>query len=380
VYHAALSPAIRGALRLRFGEPSPECAQCRMRLSDAAARLIMRAGSPPLAMDQATMQQAIMQQATLDQNTLDAIVEKMLAPGDFFGDYWAKRPVHIPGAGAACIGTYDVDSVLADVVAARPGPHLVIGVQDGSRIYSHPTTAEDIRAEVEKGGVAPVRLSEFWHRPDIPQNWLWLRALYGALCRSTAMLYMSPTRTENVDLFLAGPTSHLGVHYDTSHTFTLQLFGERKWVIEAKPDLAARITRARMPDFDPDREVALDGETIEVTLHAGDALYVPAYAVHGVSSTGWSISIGLGLRAYNEVDFLSHILESLESARYIDYPPVETYPEQAGERHEQAKMELLRKVRHLLKQLEMTAVGALTAPLRLPDTLGPIDPSQRAAE
>lgn len=316
----------------------------------------------------------------IDQDALDAIVEKMLSPTDFFTDVWAKRPVYIPGAAVACVGLYDVEKHLEDVFAAQPGAHLVIGVKDGLRVYSHPRTADEIRCEIEKGGVAPLRVSELWHKDRIPQNWIWLRALYGSLCRSVAMLYMSPTRTENVDLFLAGPTSQLGVHYDTSHTFTLQLFGERKWVIETRPDIDARLRRARMPDFDPDRELALEGERLEVTLRAGDALYVPAYAVHGVSSIGWSISVGLGLRAFNEVDFLSHILESLESARYVDFPPLETYPAQAGELHEQAKMELLRRVRLLLRQLEMTSIGTLMAPLRLPETLDPIETPLRAAE
>lgn len=315
---------------------------------------------------------------SLDQSALDAIVEKMLSPSDFFIDYWAKRPVHIPGAGAACVGAYDIDRLLEDVAAARAGPHLVISVKDGSRVYSHPRTAEELRAEVAKGGVAPVRVSDLWHKPDIPHNWLWLRALYGSLCRSAAMLYMNPTRTENVDLFLAGPTSQLGDHYDTSHTFTLQLFGERNWAVEANPDFDERFKRARTLDFNPDSEVAVDGARLEVTLRPGDALYVPAYAVHGVTSVGWSISIGLGLRAFNEIDFLSHILESFENARYIDYPPLETYPERAGERHHLAKMELLRKVRLLLKQLEMTAIGTLMAPLRLPEALDPIEPPKRA--
>lgn len=316
----------------------------------------------------------------IDQESLDAIVEKMLSPPDFFTQYWARRPVFLPSAGVACAGVYDVDKHLSDMVAAQRGPHLVIGVLNGARVYSYPETAEDIRREVEKGGVAPSRISALWHREGIPQNWIWLRALYGSLCRSVAMLYMSPTRTENVDLFLAGPTSQLGVHYDTSHTFTLQLFGERKWVIEAEPNIEARLARARLPGFDPDSEIALEGERLEVTLRPGDALYVPAYGVHGVTSVGWSVSIGLGLRAFNEVDFLGHILETLESARYIDFLPIESYPAQAGARHEQAKMELLRRTRQLLKQLEMTAVGTLMAPMRLPETLDPIDKLSRIEE
>jgi ribosomal protein L16 Arg81 hydroxylase len=310
---------------------------------------------------------------TIDQGVLDAIVAHIFSSGDFIAECWEQRPAHFPGAARACVGAYDIDRHLADLCAALDPPYLVIRAEQGARVYCEPETPEDLEAEVAKGGVAPLRLSALWHEPDLPASWRWMRALYGAIFRATGMLYMSPERSENVDLFFAGPTSKLGVHYDTSHTFTLQLFGERKWVVEERPDFEARFAAARAPDFNPDVEVALAGPTREVILRPGDMLYVPAYAAHAVTGVRWSISLGLGLRAFNEIDYLAHILERFEAVHYIAYPPLKTFPPSAGARHDDAKAELLRRTRALLKQLELTAIGALMAPSRLPDTLGPLE-------
>jgi ribosomal protein L16 Arg81 hydroxylase len=309
----------------------------------------------------------------LNQRALDAIVDRMLSSKDFFTEYWGKRPVHVPGAGLDCVGLYDTEDFLTDLAASQPSPYLLIGVRDGERAYSHPKTAEELRSGVKDGAVAPLRISRKWHGPDMPANWAWMRALFGGVSRAASMIYMSPPRSENVDLFLAGPRSHLGVHYDTSHTFTLQLSGERRWVVEDAVRLEERLVTARDPDFSVNADLSFVGPTQEFTLQPGDVLYVPAYCIHGVSGMTWSVSLGLGLRAFNEVDFVGHLLEIIERTKYLEYPPVDSFPESVGERHVQAKMELLRRVRTLLTQLEMAALGKVMAPLRLPETLAPLD-------
>jgi ribosomal protein L16 Arg81 hydroxylase len=310
----------------------------------------------------------------LDQPAIDGIVERVLSRADFFAEYWGKRPIHVPGAALDCVGLYGTDDFLHDLASCQPSPYLLIGVRDGERDYSHPTTTEQLRSGVENGAVAPMRISRTWHEPDAPANWDWMRALFGSLCRAASMIYMSPPRSENVDLFLAGPRSHLGVHYDSSHTFTLQLSGERKWVVEESFSLEERLAATRHPEYSVNDDLSFEGATVEFTLRAGDVLYVPAYCIHGVSGVSWSVSLGLGLRAFNEIDFLAHLLETIERTKYLEYPPVESLPESAGERHVQAKMELLKRVRALLKQLEMAAVGKVMAPLNLPATLAPLDP------
>lgn len=318
----------------------------------------------------------------IDQRALDATVNKILSPKDFFTEYWGKRPVMVAGAGLACAGRYDIDNFLTDLTATQQAPYLLVAVRDGERTYADPMTAEEVRSEVAAGGVAPMRISRTWHEPDIPASWVWMRALFGSLCRAASMIYLNPARSENVDLFLAGPKSHLGVHYDTSHTFTLQLSGERKWKVEDAVRLGDRLAAERDPDFSPNADLGFVGPTREFTLRPGDVLYVPAYCVHGVTGISWSVSLGLGLRAFNEIDFVGRLLEIFESTKYATYAPVETLPESLGERHAAAKRELLKRVRALLKQLEIVAVGSVLAPLRLPDTLSPLktDPPRASAK
>jgi len=301
---------------------------------------------------------------------LDAILNRMLSPKNFLTEYWRKRPAYVPGAAREFAGLYGIDDFLTDLAETQPAPYLVTGVCDGERAYSHPDTPEELRSTVEAGSVAPMRISPKWHQPDMSAHWEWIRALYGGLCRSTSMIYMP--RMEAVDLFLGGPKSHLGVHYDNSDTFTIQLSGERRWKFEDSVRLEEKLADARKPDFSPEVEVSFTGPTEEVILQPGDVLYVPAYCVHNVTGVTWSTSLALGLHVYNEVDFVSHLLDTFQSAKYMDYAPVHAFPESAGEPHVAAKMELLRRTRALLKQLEAAAVGSVLAPLSLPGALSPL--------
>ncbi|KMO29890.1 hypothetical protein VP06_23375 [Methylobacterium aquaticum] len=317
----------------------------------------------------------------LDQDLLDGVVARMLAPPDFFDRIWARAPFHAPGAARACVGLYDGDDFLEDIARARPGPHLVVGAPEGARAYSYHDTAAGLRAAVEAGGVAPLRISDVWHQPDAPERFAWMRALFGSLFRAVSMIYLNPERSENVDLFYAGPGSHLGVHYDTSHTFTIQLSGRRKWVVAETVRLDETLAAERAPDFAPDAAAIFSGPTREIVLMPGDALYVPAYCVHGVTGVpGFpgSVSIGLGIRAFNEIDVVARLLEIVENTRYAAYPPVATCPAGLGAAHRDAKAALVRRVRALLRELDLAVTGIVEAGLHLPDTLGPI--AEGAAE
>ena len=110
-------------------------------------------------------------------------------------------------------------------------------------------------------------------------------------------------------------------------------------------------------------------------MRPGDVLYVPACCVHGVRGATWSLALSLGLRAFNEVDFLSYLLEVFERTKYSAHAPVETLPEPLGELHAAAKMELIGRTRGLIKQLETAAADSMLAPLGLPDTLAPLEPT-----
>ncbi|WP_434427091.1 JmjC domain-containing protein [Nannocystis pusilla] len=238
------------------------------------------------------------------QDLLDAVVARMLggSVAEFFARHWGQRPLHVPGAGLELVGTYGVDEYLADMVASQPVPYLAVGSRDGARYFTTHTSPEDLRRGVEAGCVAAIKMSKTWHRPDTPLRWAALRALFGSLCRSVSMLYMRPARSEDVDLFLAGPESGLGTHFDTTEVFTLQLHGERRWRVEEGVRIDDMLALSRDPSWHPAREVPFGAPTREFLLRPGDALYVPAYSVHRVTGVGWSVSLSLGLRAFNELE------------------------------------------------------------------------------
>jgi len=260
------------------------------------------------------------------------------------------------------------------MVAAQPGPYESVDLQNGRRHATYHATGEELRNAVAAGGVTSIKISQIWHTPQTPERWKWMRALYGRLYRAVSMLYMSPAHSEEVDLFLAGPNSQLGTHFDMTDAFTLQLHGERKWVVDEEPRVEEVLERYRPPSFvrdsswHPAQEVEFQGKTREITLRAGDAIYVPAYAIHRVTGVSWSVSVNLGIRSFNEIDYVEYLLELIRMNHYSEYKPVRSVPEALEQDCADAKTELLRKVRALLNRVEMTALGSALAYLALPQT------------
>jgi ribosomal protein L16 Arg81 hydroxylase len=307
----------------------------------------------------------------VDARTTDEVVARMLGGTEsFFDQYWRRKPLCVPGAGAALAGVYGVDDFLADVVATQPVPYVSVSTRGGNRVFAKHATAEDLRAAIREGGVSAVKASKYWHG-EPPASWDWMRTLFGSLCRAVSMIYMTPARSEDVDLFLAGPDSTLGTHFDTTDVFTLQIFGERKWTVDEEVHLDAILALARDPSWHPAKEIGFQGATREITLRPGDTFYVPAYGVHSVSGVTWSVSLSLGLRAFNEIDVVENLLEALRMTHYLKYAPLDSYPESTGEPYAAAKVELLGRVRSLLRQLEGVALATLLEPLQLPPTLQP---------
>jgi ribosomal protein L16 Arg81 hydroxylase len=309
-------------------------------------------------------------ETALDTVTLDAVIGRML--GDlptFLRENWRKRPFYSQGADAAGAIQYGIEQFLTDMVATQPVPYIAVRAKNGQRVFSTHKTAEELRTAVQDGGVCSMKTSKLWHM-EMPESWSDMRGLFASLCRAVAMIYMSPPRSEDVDIFLAGPDSCLGTHFDTTDVFTLQLFGERKWLYEDKLSLEGILELGRDPSWNPAKEIGFREPTREVTLRPGDALYVPGYSVHRVTGVTWSVSLSLGLRAFNEIDVLEHLLENIRLKRYMSYPPFPGFPESLDPEHAEAKMELMRRVRALLTQMEGLALAFLLTPLSLPPHLG----------
>lgn len=316
-----------------------------------------------------------------DTEAVDTVVARMLGGSivSFLTQYRGKRPLYVPDAAEDYVGIYGVEDFLADMTATQVAPYIAVGARNGSRYFTTNSTVDELKQAVAIGGVASMKISKIWHSPAMPERWTWIRSLFGRLYLAVSMLYMSPARSEEVNLFLAGPESQLGTHFDTTEVFTLQLCGERKWLVDVEPRLDEALKRYRDPNWQPAHEVEFRGSTQEITLRAGDAIYVPAYAVHRVTGVSWSVSVNLGIRSFNEIDFVEHLLEVLRTSGRLDYYPLPNFPAALEAQHAEAKMELLKRVRALLQQVEMAAMSAALTSIALPPTLSsqPATPPSR---
>jgi ribosomal protein L16 Arg81 hydroxylase len=284
-------------------------------------------------------------------------VIKDVLPENFAQEYWGRKPHFQPGgAKALCVHGYDVDAFLRDLALVQAPPFVTARLCADGREFARHATLQELRAAVEAGGVASIKLSDVWLRGAGPETLRWMRALFDALRDAVCMTYLDPMRSEDTDLFLAGPRSQIGAHVDATHVFTFQLFGERAWTIEQDVALDARLRAARAPGYNRNCEAPLNGPTTNVVLRPGDALYVPAYAVHRVTGVDWSVALSLGLRCINEIDVVAHLLDQLPA--HVA-PPVPTAPVTAGDAHVAAKIELAQRLRKLVARLDDDAAALM---------------------
>lgn len=305
-----------------------------------------------------------------DEVWADAVIGRALGSYDsFVADNWRRSGRLARSAAAGRLPEYDVDDYLRDLIATHGAPYFSVSVHDGARYFGKHESEETLRAAIDEGGVSAMKISRYWHG-DCPEAWTWMRTLFGALCRRIAMVYLSPQRSEDVDLFLAGPSSGLGRHFDSTDVFTFQLYGERKWTFDALPDVERVLAVTAERDWYPAKEIDFQGDTVEVTVRPGDALYVPAYCVHEVSGVTWSVALSLGLRAYNEIDIIEHLLERIRRTKFHHYGPLPAFPESAGDSSYNAKLETLAKVRAVMTTIEAATLAMLVNPPALPGDFG----------
>lgn len=321
---------------------------------------------------------AALHQASSERDP-EAVVARMLGDRTHFArEYWRRVPRLAGGVNAGI--NYGVEDYLRDLGRTHPRPYISVSSRDGIRRFGRHDDLEGVRAAVDAGSVTAMKLSRFWHGPGVPEAWTQMRSLFGALFRAVGMLYLSPQRSEDVDLFMAGPRSQLGTHFDTTDVFTVQLLGERRWTFEHRADPAAVLALTRSPDWYPAREVPFLGPATEVVLRPGDALYVPAYCVHRVEGVSWSVALSLGLRAVNEIDVVEHLLELIRLQHFADYSPLPSACDADEEAHLAARLELVARARTLLARLEGAALAAALEPLRLPADLSHPDVQASARE
>lgn len=299
----------------------------------------------------------------------DRLLDRMLGGAERFArTEWRSRYFVARGA-ALELPAYETADYLRDLVASHPAPYSSVHVRDGHRVLDRHPTIDDLLTALGAGDVSAMKISRLWHEPAAPESWLWMRDLLGALARAVAMVYLTPVRSEDVDLFLAGPDSQLGRHYDSTDVFTIQLVGERRWTFDRDFDLSAVLRQTGGKDWDPAAEMSFTGETVEIVLQPGDLLYVPAHNVHQVTGVTWSVALSLGLRAVHEIDLVEHLLDRIRQLHFSAYSPLPSVPDSVEDQQVAGKFEVMARVRDLLALVESATWAALMDGLQLPEDL-----------
>lgn len=238
-----------------------------------------------------------------------------LAPHLFFQENWEKQPLAIARADenhyAPLLSMRDVDAVLAysqprfddqtafEPVAPRP-PTYVRGVlADQPALPPDGPSIAELRQVYEQGkSLVIMAMQRRW--PSIAELCRGLEAFFH--CPVHANLYLTPAGSQG-----------FAAHFDTHEVFVLQLEGVKHWrLYGAAEELPLAADSVPLPKR-PSRP------TQEITLRAGDLLYLPRGHVHEASTAEIaSMHLTVGVNVYRWADLLRHAL-TLASRRNIGF-------------------------------------------------------------
>lgn len=244
-----------------------------------------------------------------------------VATADFFRDSWEVQPRHVargaPGFYRGLLTTADVEHVIAftrpkftDVGAFAEKPprarSFVQGWLADRQIEEEARYArlDEVR-RVYARGVTVVLMS-------MQQRW----GPIAALCRSLEGEFRCPV---HANLYLTPPGAQgFDAHFDTHEVFVLQLEGSKQWRLYGSPrPLPLADERFARP-----RDTL--GTPREVTLEAGDLLYVPRGVVHeAFTSELASMHLTVGVNVYRWADLIGEALLALtrEDTRFRESLP-----------------------------------------------------------
>lgn len=218
----------------------------------------------------------------------------------FLAEYWEERPLVVPRDAASfddLLSEADVERLISSGELRHPAFRLVkAGERLRLRDYSvdipwRPSAfrgvadAERVAAAFADGATIVVQGLHHWWRPLSR----FCRALEDELRQpAQANAYYTPRGSQG-----------LPVHHDTHDVFVLQVAGEKRWLLY-EPVLELPLKDQRYSE----EEHGSPGEPVhDVTLRAGDTLYVPRGWLHqAVTSASDSLHLTVGLNAYTWSD------------------------------------------------------------------------------
>ena len=227
-------------------------------------------------------------------------------PAVFLRHYWQKRPLLIRNAFPGL-----QSPLLPDDLAG-------LACEDGtlSRLISHDRGSD--RWSVRHG---PFAEEDFPGLPD--HDWTLLVQDVDKWDPDVAALldgfrFLPRWRIDDIMVSFAATGGSVGAHVDQYDVFLLQSYGQRRWLIDARPDAPL--------DFRDDVELKLLRQfepTHDWVLGPGDMLYLPPGVPHHGIAIDPCLTISVGMRAPSSAELIGDWLDDLladadESIRYRD--------------------------------------------------------------
>ena len=298
-------------------------------------------------------------------------LERAIAPVEadrFLAEHWERQPLVVPrgeeGRFDDLLSVPDLERLLTETAIRLPGFRLV---KAGATVSGY---ASDVSWRPQPfTGVAEVRrvLAEFEQGATIVlqglhHSWLPL-ARY---CRQVEAFLGHPAQANAY--FTPRGSQGLPVHHDTHEVLSLQVAGEKRWLVyEPALELPLKSQRYRSELGAPSDPV------LDVTLRAGDTLYLPRGWLHqALTSETDSLHITVGVNVRTWLDearlALEASAEDVEFRRGVDGGPAPTLtPLDAEEAERRSWRRLVRSRRPILdgQLTELRSLDALDTDTRL---------------
>jgi ribosomal protein L16 Arg81 hydroxylase len=226
-------------------------------------------------------------------------LDRALAPVEsesFLAEHWERKPLVVPRAEAGrfddLLSVQNVERLITETGIRTPGFRLV---KAGTTVSDYTTDLAWRPAPFT--GVADVRrvLAEFEAGATIVlqglhHNWLPL-ARY---CRQLEAFLGHPAQANAY--YTPRGSQGLPVHHDTHEVISLQVAGEKRWLVyEPVLELPLKNQRYRSALGAPGEPV------LDVTLRAGDTMYLPRGWLHQALTSGSDslhITVGVNVRRW----------------------------------------------------------------------------------
>jgi hypothetical protein len=228
----------------------------------------------------------------------------------FLRHHWTRAPFHLPAADGARFADLfsldDVDHLIASTFLRVPALRLV---RDGTPLDpSEYTRTSRLGSRPITDAVHPGRVYERF-RTGATIVLQGLQRYWPPLTRLARQLELELTHPVQVNAYVTPPTARgLAVHYDTHDVFVLQFAGSKGWTVHQPvfedPLPSQPWSPARGTPGDP---------TLEVTLEAGDSLYVPRGFPHSArAQAGVSGHLTIGVVTTNWADVLRAAVDGID--------------------------------------------------------------------